>query len=203
MVAILTGDIVNSRAISDSARWLSALKEALQKLGPARFEVFRGDSFQLETRPENSFLQAIYIKACLKTVKPLDVRIAIGIGDVSSFSEKLSESNGAAFVFSGEKFEGLKKERLNLAVKTSWPEFDEEMNTIFRLSLIAMDNWTERSAQMVKIAIEHPRLSQLELAELTKKSQSSVSEALKRAHFSDILELESLYRKKLSKLLTA
>jgi predicted XRE-type DNA-binding protein len=201
MVAILTGDIIHSRSLA-AKTWLTALKSALIKVGGKdNWEIFRGDSFQIQTPPEEALLQAIYIKASIKTLKGLDVRIAIGLGEIGFSAEKITESNGEAFINSGEKLDELKENRLTLAVKSRWQEFDYEMNVSIRLALIAMDNWSQASAEMVKLSIEKSGISQLELAELSGKSQSTVSEALKRARFAEILELDGLYKKKVSGLI--
>ncbi|MBC7913918.1 MAG: winged helix-turn-helix transcriptional regulator [Pyrinomonadaceae bacterium] len=203
MVSILTGDIISSRTLSVET-WLSVLKNALAVIGEKKhWEIFRGDSFQLQTLPEDAFIKAIYLKACVKTIKNLDVRIALGIGEVNFSSKKITESNGDAFVFSGAKLDELKKERITLAIQSAWPDFDYEMNVSIRLALIAMDSWSQISAEMVKLSIENAGISQKDLAELAKKSQSTVSEALKRAHFSDITELNALYKKKVSGLINA
>jgi predicted XRE-type DNA-binding protein len=201
MVAILTGDIIHSRSLA-AKTWLTALKSALIKVGGKdNWEIFRGDSFQIQTPPEEALLQAIYIKASIKTLKGLDVRIAIGLGEIGFSAKKITESNGEAFISSGEKLDELKENRLTLAVKSRWQEFDYEMNVSIRLALIAMDNWSQASAEMVKLSIEKSGISQLELAELSGKSQSTVSEALKRARFAEILELDGLYKKKVSGLI--
>ena len=201
MVAILTGDIINSRD-SSAKTWLSVLKKALTLITEGdSWEVFRGDSFQMQSTAEDALLKAIYIKAAIKTIKNLDVRIAIGIGEKEFSSKKITESNGEAFIYSGEKLDELKEERSTLAVKSPWLEFDYEMNISIRLALIAMDGWSPISAEMVKLSIENRGVSQNDLAELTGKSQSTVSEALKRARFADIMDLNALYRKKISSLI--
>lgn len=201
MISILTGDIVNSRKIPVEI-WLPVLKSSLTLIGNKKsWEIFRGDSFQLETKPAEAFLTAIYLKASIKTIKSLDVRIAIGIGQNKFSSKKITESNGEAYIYSGEKLDEIKEKAITLAVQTPWQDFDYEMNVSIRLALIAMDNWTQISAEMVKLSIENRGISQKELAELAKKSQSTLSEALKRARFNDILELDTLYRKKINSLI--
>lgn len=200
MVSILTGDIIKSRQTA-TAIWLDILKDALQHSAPKKSEIFRGDSFQLQVKPEESFLTAVYIKSCIKTVKDLDVRIAIGIGKRGQAAEKITEANGEAFIFSGEKLETLKHERVSLAVKTAYPDFDTEINLAIRLALVAMDNWTPISASLIKLSLEHNNPSQKELASLAGKGQSSVSEALKRAQFHLIMELDQEYRRKLNSLI--
>jgi len=48
MIAILTGDIINSRE-GETLNWLNILKEVLKQYGstPKDWEIYRGDSFQL------------------------------------------------------------------------------------------------------------------------------------------------------------
>jgi SatD family (SatD) len=201
MICIVTGDIVGSRKIKDS--WLLSLKTALKATSEqhGKWEIFRGDSFQVEVEPENAIKVAAYLKACIRINKPADVRMGIGIGGIKTKRKKLSESSGDAFVNSGIAFDSLKQAKTNLAIKTDYPDFDEEINVVIKLSLIAMDSWGVVAAEMVKLALENENLLQSELAALSGRTQSSVSEALKRAHYTEIMEMDRLYRKKLNQMI--
>ncbi|OWK70482.1 hypothetical protein CBW18_11100 [Pedobacter sp. AJM] len=199
MICIITGDIVGSRKVKDS--WLSNLKSALKVIaGQYKWEIYRGDSFQIEVEPENAIKAAAYLKACIRINKPADVRMGIGIGEVKIKRKKLSESNGDVFVNSGIAFDSLKQAKVNLAIKTDFPGFDEDINVMIRLALIAMDSWGIVAAEMVKLALEHEKLLQSELATLSGRTQSSVSEALKRAHYAELMDMDKLYRKKLNQI---
>jgi hypothetical protein len=201
MICIITGDIVGSRKIKDS--WLLSLKTALKIVSDqnSKGEIYRGDSFQVEVEPENAIRAAAYLKACIRVNKPADVRMGIGIGDLKNKRKKLSESSGDAFINSGVAFDSLKQAKVNLAIKTDNPDFDEEINVLIKLSLIAMDSWGIVAAEMVKYAIENENLLQSELAAISGRTQSSVSEALKRAHYTEIMEMDKLYRKKLNQMI--
>ncbi|WP_231459503.1 MULTISPECIES: SatD family protein [unclassified Pedobacter] len=202
MICIITGDIIGSRKIKDS--WLLSLKAALKVVSGQnnKWEIYRGDSFQLEIDAEDAIKTAAYLKACIRINKPADVRMGIGIGEVKTKRKKLSESSGDAFVNSGAAFDSLKQAKVNLAIKTEHPEFDEEINVLIKLSLIAMDGWGIVAAEMVKLALENEKLLQSELAAISGRTQSSVSEALKRAHYSEILEMDKLYRRKVKQLIS-
>ncbi len=203
MTSVITGDIVKSRDVKNQSVWLKSLKSALGKLSKdaSNYEVYRGDSFQIECEDiPSSFEYAVYIKACIKTIKGLDVRLAIGIGDKSYQGKTVSESNGEAFVFSGETIETLKKEKINLKLETRDKNLNKELNLYFKLALIAMDNWTVNSAEIVKLSLEHPDMIQTELAKLIGISQDAVSKRQKRAYLDEILELDSLYRHKMAQL---
>lgn len=201
MIAVITGDIINSRKLPDD--WINVLKAALTNLegNKKKWEIFRGDSFQIELNANDALLSAIYIKACIKIFKKGDVRIGIGLGKKSISSPKITEANGEAFINSGKAFDDLKVTKVSMAFVTPWREFDEEINLYLKLALIAMDNWGPVGAEMVKYAIENKNIKQDKIAELSGRSQSSVSEALKRAYYTEIVALEEQYRSKIAKLI--
>lgn len=196
MVAVLTGDIKNSTGHKTS-EWLSLLKQALDRYGnePSDWEVYRGDSFQLQTEPEKALEAALYIKACLKQVRQMDVRIAVGLGEKTYNAEKITESNGEAFVYSGKCFENLKKQ--NLAIRTSHTGFDGHINLLLELASLTMDNWTPAISKTVKSAIENPEMNQRELASLLGKSQGNISEELKKAGFDEVQKMIEFYKTQL------
>ena len=203
MTSIITGDIIKSRKIPGEDQWLNPLKLALSHVtkDASFFDIYRGDSFQLECpNIADSFITAVYIKAFLKSIKGLDARMSIGIGAKDYQGESVSESNGEAFVYSGETFETLKKDKQNLKVKTSNAHLNREINLYFRLALIAMDNWTTNSAEIVKLSLEFPNKIQRELAKIIGISQDAVSKRQKRAYLDEVLELDAVYRQKITEL---
>lgn len=203
MTSVITGDIINSRKQKEPQVWINTLKNALSNLSSDTkyWEIYRGDSFQIEIRDYHScFTAAIYIKACIQMIKGLDVRLAIGIGNKTYDGNDVTESNGEAFVFSGEIMETLKKEKQNLRIKTKNPDIDKELNLYFKLALITMDNWSVNSAEIVKLSIENPDALQSELGKLIGINQNSISNRQKRAHLEEILELDRMYRHKISLL---
>lgn len=205
LISVITGDIIQSRKTANP-QWLPKLKKTLSFEGksPRIWQVYRGDSFQVEVRdPAKAFLTAIRIKATIKTVKNLDVRMAIGIGDKKFGSSKVVESDGDAFVRSGEKFETLKKLKQTLAIKTEWPDFDREMNVCFQLASIPMNNWTTNSAELIQILVNQRKFTQKALAKRLGVTQPSISERQNRSHFDEVMALEELYREKISLLITA
>lgn len=203
MVSVITGDIIKSTQFSNPEIWLIPLKEALHKTGIAKkyWEVFQGDSFQIEIKDnENAFHIAIYIKACLKTVKGLDVRMAIGVGNKTFEGNNITESNGEAFQFSGDTLANLKKEKTNLKIASRDLILNEELNLYFKLALVLMDNWTVVSAESVKVALENQGALQTEMAQIFGISQDAVSKRLKRAYFNELMELDAMYRRKINLL---
>lgn len=203
MIGVITGDIIHSQKV-DSSIWLAILKSELNGFGksPAVWEVFRGDSFQVEVQnPSDALRGAIKLKASLKSIKGMDVRISIGIGDKTHHAKKVTESNGSAFVYSGVQYDQLANEKQNLMVATHSTVFNRDMNFYLKLALLFMDNWSVSSAEMIKSAMENPQHSQQELGELFGIKQSAVSNRLKRANYSEIEELLEIYKLKINELL--
>ncbi len=198
MIAIITGDIVNSRKLS-SKIWMDGFKQILNTFGknPIEWEIYRGDEFQLEVKnPEEALIMALQIKSYFKSIK-LDVRMSIGFGDKTYKAKKISESNGTAFSRSGEVFETLKKQKINLAINSGNEAFDAEINLMLRLSLIFMDNWLAQSAEFVLTAIQNPSLSQQEIGVKLGLNQAAVSRRRKRAQFDLMMELEKYFGNKI------
>ena len=199
MKAVITGDIINSR-METATQWLPLLKSSLNQYGhsPKQWEIFRGDSFQLIIDPPQALKAALHIKATIKQLRDLDVRMAIGLGEQDHDAAKISESNGSAFVRSGEGFESLKKQ--NLGIFSENPEFDQVINLLLSLALLTMNTWSPTVAATILASLEHPEKSQTQLAVLLNRSQSSISEALKRGGFDEVLQLEAFYRQQLLRL---
>lgn len=202
MIVILTGDIINSRKAT-SKKWMEDLKSIFQTIGksPNDWEIYRGDEFQLEIKKiEDALLIAFQIKAFFKSIN-LDVRMSLGFGDKTHKTRKITESNGSAFIRSGETFETLKKQKLNLAVNSGNATFDEDLNLMLKLSLSFMDNWLQQSAEFVVVAIQNPTLSQEEIGLKLGINQAAVSRRQKRANYELVKELDLYYRQKIKTLL--
>jgi len=193
MIAVITGDIMNSREVAPSI-WLESLKGVLLLYGdePSSWEIYRGDSFQLKLSPKKALRCALHIKSAIKQHDLLDVRMAIGFGEESHCAEKITESNGTAYLNSGSCFESLKKE--TLAVASMNKVLDKRLNLMLSLLLLTANQWSKTVAKVLCTAFEHPKLPQVELAALLDKSQSSISEALKRGAYDEILKLNDLFQ---------
>lgn len=204
MTSIITGDIIKSRSLKNPELWVTALKSALAYLNPnaSQWEMYRGDGFQIEIDTiSKSFISAVYIKACIKMISGLDVRLGIGIGKKTYQSDTISESNGEAFIFSGETLESLKKEKVNLKIKTNNDTLNKELNLYFKLAATFMDSWTVSSAEIVKLSIEQPNALQQELADIIGTKQDAISKRQKRAELDLIWELDAMFQQKIALVL--
>jgi len=201
MTSVITGDIIGSRQ-QQSEHWVEDLKKILTPFGqtPSQWEIYRGDEFQIEVpNPENALLVAILVKARLRALKS-DARMSIGFGDKTHNAERISESNGAAFIHSGELFETLKKQKVTLALRAGDFSFDEKLNLMIQLALTFMDSWLVQSAEFVALAIENPSLSQEELGQKLGINQAAVSRRQKRAQFDLVMQLDNYFRTQIKQL---
>jgi hypothetical protein len=201
MISVITGDIIGSRQLK-SKDWIDGLKKLFGHFGknPGDWEIYRGDEFQIEIKnPEDTLLTALLIKAHLRTLK-LDARMSIGFGDKTHKAKKISESNGTAFINSGELFETLKKQKTTLALKSGNIDFDTKLNLMLRLSLTFMDNWLVTAAEFIVIAIQNPTLSQEEIGLKLGINQAAVSRRQKRAQFDLIMDLDRYFRSQIKEI---
>lgn len=214
MVSIIKGDIIASRKLINQEKWLLPLKNLFATWGstPKNWEIIWGDFFQVEiVNSEDVLKKALEIKALIKKIEPMDerkkistidVRIAIGIGEKTYTGKSVSESNGPAFIYAGEKFALLKKENMNLGIKSSWKDFDEEINLYLKLAGTFMDKWSVSSAELIEIALNNPNLTQEEIGKILGLKQSAVSGRWNRANTEEILAVEKMFRKKIKTLLS-
>jgi hypothetical protein len=211
MICVLSGDIIASRKITDQSIWQKPLKRQFQSMGKEKidWEIIWGDCFQLRiVNIAEAFEKALIIKALIMQVEQekhnksqqLDVRIAIGLGDESFVGDRITENNGSAYIRSGELLAEIKKRKKSLQIRTDKIELDTEMNLYFSLLESLMEYWSAQSANVVWHALLNPKMSQAELGKLMGIKQSAVSSRLKRANFSEILQLNKLFRNKIANL---
>lgn len=199
MNAVLTGDIIQSRQ-TPVPIWINALKEILNQYGtnPTDWEIYRGDSFQLITNPELALNLSFVIKSFLKS-KGINVRMAIGIGDIDFRSNKATESNGTAFVNSGTCFDELKKQ--TLALQTPWNQINATFAVMLDLATLTMDKWTPKTAEIIFFKLQNPAMNQKTIAEnFDKKRQGNISEVLKRGGYDELNQLLNYYQKSIREL---
>lgn len=209
MIAVIKGDIIASRKLIDQEKWLSPLKNLLSTWGntPQQWQLVWGDFFQVEiSHPEEALKKAFEIKALIKKIEPMDerkkistidVRMAIGIGEKTYSGKSVSESNGPAFIYAGEKFNLLKKENMTMGIKSPWMAFDEEINLYLKLAGTFMDKWSVSSAELVEIVLNNPNTTQEEIGKQLGIKQNSVSGRWTRANTEEILAVEKMFQKKL------
>lgn len=194
MKTIIAGDIINSQS-HDPEEYLSVLNIILEKFSKkGMFQIYRGDSFQaLITDPNKTLDACIELKAALKRIETLDVRIAIGLGDVNMIDHNIAVSSGNGLTRSGELLDSLKENRQNIMVK-SGNDLDAYMNVALKLALLYMDDWTENGAEAVYELLKNPKLTQVEIGKILGVQQATASRRLIRANWTETQELSGLFR---------
>lgn len=195
MIAVITGDVVNSRKVNAEI-WLPKLKEYFSKIvsDTEKWEIYRGDSFQIEVDFEKALEIAICIKALIKSSNQINVRMSIGLGEKNFKGEKVTESNGTAYINSGVGFEKIKNNTLILRSPSN--DFDEYFNPILKLLSFVSDNWKPVTSETIFYMLTHRALLQKEIAEQLSKDKTTVNKALKRGGYDEIVEIIDLYAKK-------
>lgn len=195
MIAVITGDVVNSRKVNAEI-WLPKLKEYFSKIvsDTEKWEIYRGDSFQIEVDFEKALEIAICIKALIKSSNQINVRMSIGLGEKNFKGEKVTESNGTAYINSGVSFEKIKNNTLILRSPSN--DFDEYFNPILKLLSFVSDNWKPVTSETIFYMLTHRALLQKEIAEQLSKDKTTVNKALKRGGYDEIVEIIDLYAKK-------
>ena len=197
MIAIITGAIVSDH-LDSTQDWLSILKELLRKFGdsPQTWQIFRGNQFQLKVEVKDALFAALILQSGIRKMKGFEVSLAVGIGNDRGDSDKIAEAKGAAYRYSEKLFDTDTKKKLQ--IKSTWEDFDEEINLYVELALLIIERWTPSMAELVWVSLEFPKATQTDLGRLLKKSQPAVSDGLARAGYDTILKMERRYRRMIS-----
>lgn len=194
-VAVLTGDVVGSSKLSPALR--EKLHEGLQigidNLGAgADGEIFRSDSFQIVLQqPVRGLRAALQMRSRLRSSspnalgKPMDTRVAVGIGRVSYRAEKVVESDGEAFQLSGRGLDELLKTRKRrLLVRTPDADLNASLDVICAFLDEMVNAYSARQAEAMSLLLDG--MKQPEIAQRIGIGQSSVNQRIQSAHWSAV-----------------
>lgn len=200
MIAVITGDIINSRAVNPEI-WQPKLKDYLAEIvsDSQKWEIYRGDSFQVEVEVTHALETVLCIKALIKSSNLIDVRMSIGIGEKDAEEKKITESYGTAHINSGESFERLKNNTLLL--KSPNAAFDDYFNPILRLVSFIADSWKPVTSETLFYALTNKGLKQKEMAERLEKDSTTINKALKRGAYDELIITLDLFSKKVKECL--
>lgn len=194
--AVLTGDLVGSSRLSPAS--LQGARQTFEaasaeiagwapKLVASTPDFFRGDSWQLLlTQPGFSLRAAFYIRASLKAGDPdWDTRIAIGLGEVAKIDKgRTSLSSGEAFLLSGHALDAMGA-ATNIIVSG---QSSAGLDVLARICSSMADDWSQKQAQAVCLALAPDAPTQAEMAERLGVTQQAVSKALASAKISAFLQ---------------
>ncbi|EPC03955.1 hypothetical protein L861_01245 [Litchfieldella anticariensis FP35 = DSM 16096] len=190
-IAVLTGDVIESRKIHDQARLFDVLDATLNELTErygGQGERYRGDGFQLALPcPEYALTAAVTLRAALirhsEERRRWDARIAVAVGkDAWRDDLRVSEASGEPFVHSGQSLDALSdgQQHLDLRILDGSDGDCPALLTRFVDELI--DGWSRYSAEIVYMSLCHDE-SQQALAKRLGISQPSVHKRLRAARW--------------------
>lgn len=210
-IAVLTGDLVDStkRKPLERKKLVESLSAFFDKFEiksrndlqlKAKFELYRGDSFQIMLdAPVHALLLTLLIRTYLqgKVTFPSqtsknDARIAIGIGKVSNKASTLAESDGEAFLFSGRLLDGMKKLPNRIALKSTRKLLNDEMEINLVLLEAIISKWTTAQAEAIYYKLQN--YTEVTIAELLKIKQPTVNERSKAASWTAVERLLKRYQ---------
>ncbi|MGM0702084.1 MAG: hypothetical protein ACQEUG_06725 [Pseudomonadota bacterium] len=190
-IAVLTGDVIDSRQVQERPRLYRLLDDtlaALATLHGGRAERFRGDAFQLalpDARP--AMTVAIALRAALiehsDPEQRWDARLAVAVGASRWNGERrLTNADDAPFVHSGQGLDALAEG----AARMSLTLLDEPDDGCLELLVRYLDDlvagWSTYSAEVVRLSLER-EYSQQALAERLGIRQPSVHKRLRAARW--------------------
>lgn len=191
--AVLTGDLVASSRLSPAS--LQGARQTIEaasaeiagwapKLVASTPDFFRGDSWQLLlTRPGFSLRAAFYIRASLKAGQPdWDTRIAIGLGQVARVDKaRTSLSSGEAFLLSGHALDAMGPATSIVVASPPRARGWAALDVLAQICSGMIDDWSQKQAQVARLALAPNAPTQAEMAERLGISQQAVSKALAAA----------------------
>lgn len=161
--AVISGDIVSSKKhqayfpeiLKEFKAYFSLLKSDFY--AKDNFNFTRGDGFQgVVDNPKDALNVAFGIICFAKTMKnrvqgigDFNVRICIGIGDISYFGANTLESDGEAFRLSGQYLDGMKSESRVLRIVSGDEERNLELDLYCLFSEVLMQKWTLSGAEVM------------------------------------------------------
>lgn len=201
MKAVITGDIIDFTRAKDPTEGLAHLQEVLNLFGksPRDWEVYRGDSFQLEIDGNQALKAAFLIKATLKTKADLEVRISIGKGTVNLNSDTVTRRNGTAYINSGRAFDKLADKKKRMVFQSDDKDLDHDINMVLTLTDALLASWTLASAEVIAQVIQKPEISQDKLSAILGITQPSVSARMRVAHVEEILAVLSYFSSRIER----
>lgn len=209
--AVLTADVVGSRHIP--AQQLEMRMTEVADLlgsrfsaGKRMFEFYRGDSFQAMTAPGDALRIALLWRAGLKATEgpyEWDIRIAIGLDEISHLGQTLAASGGPAFHHSGTLLDALKRsDEARIGFHTPDEAWTEALQTECLLAEGLISRWTATGADTIFNLLYHND-TQEALAGRMGVTQPAIHKRLQAANWNAIRQWESYYQRSVAQRLSA
>lgn len=193
ITAVLTGDVVNSRKLSDEKYedLLYTLNNLLAFVclqhNENQHQMMRGDSFQVVIHDAKHALRyAVLIRTGLKERHAsFDCRISIGIGKNEVIRHNIGNSTGDAFTLSGQALDSMKQARLS--VMSPSLGFNNNIQLLIKYLDHQINEFTQRQSAICSLKLRNKELTQQDIADVLEANRVSISRSLKASRF-DLLQ---------------
>lgn len=195
-IAVITGDIINSREIENKELLIKILNEIFHEIEEKfnfiyPFEIFRGDSMQAVLKNSKYALRVIYLlKSGLLSKSSeyqlYNIRIVAGIGKVDFLQKDVKISNGSAFELSGTELDNLKHLGKTISVMTESKKYNEMLSVMNTFAEVCIQKWSKLSAEVVFLSLMY-NYKQQQIAQILEISQSAVQQRLSSANYEVLL----------------
>jgi len=195
-VAVITGDIIDSKGIENKEHLINSLNIIFQKLESSfkfqyPFEIFRGDSLQAVMKQPKFTLRVLYLLKSGLISKSSDnqiynIRLSAGIGNVNFLQNDIKISNGVAFELSGTALDNMKFFGKTIAITTENQKRNDMFLIMNQLSEELIQKWSKQAAEAVYLSLLNDH-KQKEIAQILNISQSAVQQRLSAAHYDAII----------------
>ena len=206
VIAVITGDIVDSRALSQSTfRQVMGNLESLLQVFQARslceFDIFRGDSFQLTTAAEQAATMATQIDLTLRSAEPaVEVRQCIGLGLGGAYQASVKRATGPAYLLSGHGLDEMKGR--GLKVCSDNVPFQTHCDLMTRFFDSHLARLTAVQAAVVVAYLNEDNKSHEHLASVLDKKRSNVTRILNASQYHLITDYLIYYAEQVKKEFT-
>ncbi|RIJ23548.1 hypothetical protein D1224_04600 [Henriciella barbarensis] len=191
MIAVLTGDLINSTSHNreDVDYQFKLIQRAFVQVGEwgdqsaSDVERFRGDGWQVAlSRPKHCLRAALLVRATLRSVNTkFDSRVSVGIGhsEYLNFND-LAASTGSAFIVSGRKLEKMRKSKTQFAFGHFGREGADAnlAAAIFYLCDSLCDRWTSKQSEIMVHFLNLDNKNQSKIGDILEISQQVVSKQI-------------------------
>jgi len=186
MIAVLTGDIVNSTKMSNETYsevihnlkgFLREVKQKYHAIG----EVYRGDEFQIQyPDPIDALKSTLLIKLALHLAKfspkPIQCTLSLAYGRYDIYDKKPNTSSGPVFIESGRGLEKAQRGELLLSFEQNPHLNDIKLLNQFLNHLL--NKLTKTQAELLYQYIESDFAEHKKLADLTGTTRQNISNRL-------------------------
>lgn len=186
MIAVLTGDIVNSTKMSNEtySEVIHSLKGFLREVKQkyhAIGEIYRGDEFQIQyPDPICALKSTLLIKLALHlskfSQKPIQCTLSLAYGSYDIYDKKPNTSSGPVFIESGRGLEKAQRGELLLNFEQKHHRDDIKLLNQFLNHLL--NKLTKTQAELLYQYIESDFSEHKKLADLTGTTRQNISNRL-------------------------